>query len=201
MQTMTTAPELAGRHVRLVALGLEHVPGLIEAARDGALWELGFTSIPNPEGMAAYVAHARAEQAQGRALAYAVLDAEGAVVGSTRCCHIDWATPRLEIGYTWYAQRVQRSALNTEAKFLLLEQAFERFGCVAVEFRTHHLNLRSRAAILRLGAQQDGILRQHQRLADGSLRDTVVFSILEPEWPEARAHLTRLLVRRSAQEL
>lgn len=195
MQALTTPPELIGQHVKLLPLAPAHVPALIEAASDGELWNLRVTSVPNAETAAAYVERALDDQAQGRALAYIVLNAQGEVVGSTRCCHIDWSLPRLEIGYTWYARRVQRTALNTEAKFLLLQQAFERFGCVAVELRTHLQNLRSRAAIERLGAKRDGILRQHLRMPDGHLRDTVVYSILDAEWPAVRVNLLQRLGR------
>jgi RimJ/RimL family protein N-acetyltransferase len=180
-------------------LTLAHAPALVRAASDGELWNLRVTSVPNADAVDAYIARALDEQAQGRALAYAVLDAHGEVVGSTRCCHIDWSLPRLEIGYTWYAQRVQRTALNTEAKLMLLQQAFERFGCVAVELRTHAQNLRSRAAIERLGAKQDGLLRRHMRMPDGHLRDTVVYSILDSEWPEVRRNLQRRLGREGVE--
>ena len=195
MEPITTPPELIGQQVHLLPLSRAHIPALVQAASDGELWNLRVTSVPNADTAKAYVERALEDQAQGRALAYAVLDAHGEVVGSTRCCHIDWSLPRLEIGYTWYAQRVQRSALNTEAKLLLLQQAFERFGCVAVELRTHVQNLRSQAAIERLGAKRDGILRQHMRMPDGHLRDTVVYSILDSEWPAVRANLLRRLGR------
>lgn len=195
MQPITTPPALIGEHVQLLPLTRAHAPDLVRAASDGELWNLRVTSVPDADRVAAYVQRALGEQAEGRALAYVVLDASGEVVGSTRCCHIDWSLPRLEIGYTWYAQRVQRTALNTEAKLMLLQQAFERFGCVAVELRTHAQNLRSRAAIERLGAKQDGILRRHMRMPDGHLRDTVVYSILDSEWPAVRANLLRRLGR------
>jgi N-acetyltransferase len=198
MQPLTAPPPLIGTHVQLLPLERAHAPALIEAASDGALWDLRVTSVPNADTAQAYVDNALDEQAAGRALAYAVLDSNGTVVGSTRCCHIDWSLPRLEIGYTWYAQRVQRTALNTEAKLLLLRQAFEAFGCVAVELRTHIENTRSRAAIERLGAKQDGILRQHMRMPDGHLRDTVVYSILDREWPVVRANLENRLARGAA---
>jgi RimJ/RimL family protein N-acetyltransferase len=195
MEPITTPAELIGQHVQLLPLSRAHIPALVQAASDGELWNLRVTSVPKADTAEAYVERALEDQAQGRALAYAVLDAHGEVVGSTRCCHIDWSLPRLEIGYTWYAQRVQRTALNTEAKLLLLQQAFERFGCVAVELRTHVQNLRSQAAIERLGAKRDGILRQHMRMPDGHLRDTVVYSILDSEWPAVRANLLRRLGR------
>lgn len=195
MQPITTPPALIGEHVQLLPLTRAHAPDLVRAASDGELWNLRVTSVPDADRVAAYVQRALDEQHEGRALAYVVLDASGEVVGSTRCCHIDWSLPRLEIGYTWYAQRVQRTALNTEAKLMLLQQAFERFGCVAVELRTHAQNLRSRAAIERLGATLDGILRRHMRMPDGHLRDTVVYSILDSEWPAVRANLLRRLGR------
>ena len=189
MQPITTPPALIGEHLRLLPLTPAHAPDLVRAASDGELWNLRVTTVPDADTVEAYIARALDEQAQGRALAYVVLDAHGDVVGSTRCCHIDWGLPRLEIGYTWYAQRVQRTALNTEAKLMLLQQAFEHFGCVAVELRTHLQNLRSRAAIERLGAKLDGVLRRHMRMPDGHLRDTVVYSILDSEWPAVRANL------------
>lgn len=159
------------------------------AAADGALWTLWYTSVPAPDATQAYVDEALQRQAQGRDHALVVRDHGGTVIGSTRLCNLDAANRRLEIGYTWYAARVQRSAVNTETKRLLLTHAFETLGCMAVEFRTHWFNQRSRAAILRLGAKQDGVLRNHQRLPDGSVRDTVVFSILDSEWPAVRNHL------------
>jgi N-acetyltransferase len=196
---ITTPPALIGEHVQLLPLTTAHASDLVRAASDGELWNLRVTSVPSVDTVEAYIARALEDQAQGRALAYAVLDAHGEVVGSTRYCHIDWSLPRLEIGYTWYAQRVQRTALNTEAKLMLLQQAFDRFGCVAVELRTHVQNLRSRAAIERLGAKQDGILRRHMRMPDGHLRDTVVYSILDAEWPEVRANLLRRLGREGGE--
>lgn len=199
MEPITTPPPLIGEHVQLLPLTTTHATNLVRAASDGELWNLRVTSVPNADTVEAYIARALEEQAQGRALAYAVLDARGEVVGSTRCCHIDWSLPRLEIGYTWYAQRVQRTALNTEAKLMLLQQAFELFGCVAVELRTHAQNLRSRAAIERLGAKQDGVLRRHMRMPDGHLRDTVVYSILDAEWPEVQGNLLRRLGREGGE--
>lgn len=199
MQPITTPPALIGEYLRLLPLTPAHAPDLVRAASDGALWNLRVTSVPSSDTAEAYVARALEDQAQGRALAYVVLDTNGEVVGSTRCCHIDWSLPRLEIGYTWYAQRVQRTALNTEAKLMLLQQAFEGFDCVAVELRTHVQNLRSRAAIERLGAKQDGVLRRHMRMPDGHLRDTVVYSILDSEWPEVRANLLRRLGREGVE--
>ncbi|MHC1480516.1 GNAT family N-acetyltransferase [Frateuria aurantia] len=184
------AQELQGRHVRLEPLGLAHVEGLRAAVSDGALHRLWYTSAPAPEDVEAYVAQALLEQAQGSSLPFAVRAlASGEIVGTTRYCHVDARNQRLEIGYTWYAAAVQRTAVNTECKWLLLRHAFEQLDCIAVEFRTHWLNQRSRAAIARLGARQDGILRNHSRMPDGSLRDTVVFSIIASEWPAIRQHL------------
>ena len=188
----TTVPSLSGEHVRLVPLEPGHATGLGLAAADGALWNIHYTSIPRPEEAASYVASALDMQAAGKALAFAVLDAAGEVVGSTRFYQLEAGVPRLAIGYTWYAARVQRTALNTEAKRLLLSQAFDAMGCAAVSFETSHLNLRSQAAIQRLGARLDGVLRAHLRHRDGSLRDTHVYSILDSEWPEVRARLDSL---------
>lgn len=180
---------LVGSHVRLEPLSLEHVPGLQQATRDGELWRLWFTSVPDPDGMAGYVEKALALQAAGAALPWVVLDGEGTVVGSTRYGNVDADNKRVEIGWTWYAKRVQRTALNTEAKLLLLTHAFESLGCAAVEFRTSWFNHASRNAIARLGAKQDGVLRKHMRMADGQHRDTVVFSIIDGEWQMVRRHL------------
>lgn len=172
-----------------------HVPELAEAVRDGELWKLWYTSIPAPEAMAAWVAKAMADQDEGKSLPFVVRDGLGRLVGSTRYCNVDADNRRLEIGHTWYARGVQRSGVNTQAKALLLAHAFEVLDCIAVEFRTHVLNLRSRAAIARLGARQDGILRQHQIMPGGGFRDTVVFSIIASEWPTVRQHLCFLRQR------
>jgi RimJ/RimL family protein N-acetyltransferase len=180
---------LAGKHVRLEPLAREHVDGLQRAAGDGELWKLWYTSVPAPDATAAYVDTALALQAQGFALPFVVRDANDEVVGSTRFGNVDAANVRVEIGWTWYAQRVQRTALNTEAKLLLLQHAFEAMQCAAVEFRTSWFNHASRNAIARLGAKQDGVLRNHMRMGDGTYRDTVVFSIIANEWPMVRRHL------------
>lgn len=186
---------LEGRHARLEPLAMQHASGLREAAADGQLWKLWHTSVPAPDAVEEYVASALADRNAGTALPFVVRDATGAVVGSTRYCHADAGNRRLEIGYTWYAQRVQRSGVNTQAKQLLLRHAFEVLACIAVELRTHWCNLRSRAAIARLGAKQDGVLRNHRIMPDGSYRDTVVFSIIASEWPAVRSHLQYLLDR------
>ena len=187
---------LTGRHVELVPLSREHRDALAEAVRDGELWRLWYTNIPPPEAMAAEIERRLSLQAAGSMLPFTVLDGPGGrPVGMTTYMNIDIAGPRVEIGSTWYAARVQRTALNTEAKFLLLSHAFDRLGCLAVEFRTHFMNHASRRAIERLGAKLDGVLRHHQRMKDGTLRDTCVYSITAPEWPTVRSHLTWQLER------
>ncbi len=188
---------LQGHHVWLEPLSMAHVPGLQRATRDGELWRLWYTSVPDPDGMSAYVEKALALCGAGAALPWAVLDASGQVVGSTRYGNVDADNRRVEIGWTWYAKRVQRSALNTEAKLLLLTHAFETLDCAVVEFRTSWFNHASRNAIARLGAKQDGVLRKHMRIADGQYRDTVVFSIIDGEWPIVKRHLSFKLEQRN----
>lgn len=196
MTAFLTPLVLEGTHVRLEPLDAGHVDALIAAAADGELHRLWYTSVPAPDAMAAYVQDFGDLQAQGVALPFAVRSrADGRVVGHTAICNADGRHRRVEIGYTWYAERVQRTAVNSETKLLLLSHAFETLGCVRVEFRTHWFNHRSREAIARLGAKQEGVLRSHQTLADGSLRDTVVFSIIEPEWPAVKRHLSFRLER------
>lgn len=172
-----------------------HGPALAEAVRDGELWKLWYTSVPSPERMGAEIERRLGLQGQGSMLPFAVLDAGGTPVGMTTYMNVDAASKRLEIGSTWYARRVQRTALNTECKLMLLRHAFDTLDCIAVEFRTHRFNAQSRRGIERLGAQLDGILRSHQRMADGTLRDTVVYSITAAEWPTVRAHLAFQLER------
>jgi RimJ/RimL family protein N-acetyltransferase len=187
---------LAGAHAILepLAAGDEKAIGL--AAADGRLWELWYTSVPPPERTRSWIEAALDMREHQGAMPFAVRDAAtGEVVGSTRYFNVDVANRRLEIGHTWYAKRAQRTAINTECKSMLLRHAFETLGCIAVEFRTHWFNFASRAAIARLGAKQDGVLRNHQLLADGSRRDTVVFSIVEGEWPAVKRHLGLLLSR------
>ena len=186
---------LAGSHASLVPLAAEHSPALADAARDGELWRLWYTAIPSPEGMAAEIARRLGLQAAGSMLPFTVLDAAGTPVGMSTYMNVDAAHQRVEIGSTWYAARVQRSPLNTECKRLLLSHAFDALQCIAVEFRTHRFNQQSRRAIERLGAQFDGMLRNHQRAANGSLRDTAVYSITADEWPTVRAHLDFQLTR------
>lgn len=183
------APELRGTHVSLEPLQAAHADALREAVRDGELWNLRYTNVPQPDQVDGYIEKALAQQAAGEALAFAVRSAAGDVVGTTRFYHLDAATPRLTIGYTWYARRVQRTGLNTEAKLLLLTHAFEAMGCIAVAFETSIENHASRMAIARLGAKQDGVLRNHLRHKDGSIRDTVAFSIVDSEWPAVKQGL------------
>ena len=183
------APVLRGAHVTLEVLRPEHADGLRAAASDGELWNLWYTNVPRPEDVDGYIAGALQGQATGAMLPFAVRDAGGAIVGTTRYYDIDPTVPRASIGYTWYARREQRTGLNSEAKLLLLAHAFETQGCIAVALETSWFNLASRAAIARLGAKQDGVLRNHKRHADGSVRDTVVFSILDAEWPAVKRNL------------
>ncbi|RAI55380.1 GNAT family N-acetyltransferase [Roseicella frigidaeris] len=181
---------LSGRHVELVPLAPAHREALAEAVRDGELWRLWYTTVPAPEAMAAEIDRRLGLQAAGASLPFTVLDGPGGrPVGMTSYINIEAGGPRLEIGSTWYAARVQRTPLNTEAKRLLLAHAFERLGCLAVEFRTHVMNQASRRAIERLGARLDGVLRHHQRLRNGTIRDSCVYSITAPEWPAVRANL------------
>ncbi|WP_334189936.1 GNAT family N-acetyltransferase [Noviherbaspirillum sp.] len=181
---------LAGRHVKLEPLAMQHLEGLKDAVRDGELWKLWYTVIPSPDGMEKEIARRLDLQQKGSMLPFTVRRQDtGAICGMTTYMNIDALHRRVEIGSTWYAQSVQRTALNTEAKLLLLTHAFDELRCIAVEFRTHWMNHASRAAITRLGAKQDGVLRNHQRMADGSYRDTVVFSIIDAEWPTVRRHL------------
>ncbi len=187
---------LSGRHATIEPLGREHEEGLRRAAADGELWRLWYTSVPAPGKTAAYIDTALQSREREGAMPFVVREnASGDIVGCTRYFHVDAPNRRLEIGYTWYARRVQRTALNTECKLLLLTHAFESLKCIAVEFRTHWFNHASREAILRLGAKQDGVLRNHQISPDGSYRDTVVFSIIESEWPAAKQHLGYMLER------
>lgn len=187
---------LEGGHARLEPLAREHEADLRRAAADGELWQLWYTSVPAPDRTGAYIDAALRMRAELGAMPFVVRDnPTGEIVGCTRYFNVDAPNRRLEIGHTWYATRVQRSAINSECKLLLLSHAFEKLKCIAVEFRTHWFNHASRAAIARLGAKQDGVLRNHQIAPDGSYRDTVVFSIIESEWPAVKRHLIFLLER------
>jgi RimJ/RimL family protein N-acetyltransferase len=187
---------LRGRHAALEPLAPAHHDDLAEAVRDGELWRLWYTSIPEPEGMRAEIERRLGLQQAGEMLPFAVRDlATGKAVGMTTCMNLDAARHRLEIGSTWYARSAQRTAINTECKLLLLTHAFESMNCIAVEFRTSFFNHASRSAIARLGAKQDGILRNHGFHANGTIRDTMVFSILAREWPAVKAHLRHRLER------
>lgn len=193
---------LTGQHVVLEPLSHAHHNGLVEAARDGELWKLWYTSVPTPEGMAAEIDRRLGLQESGSMLPFTTrlvepaTGAAGRVIGMTTYMNIDAGTPRVEIGSTWNAASSHGTGTNADSKLLLLRHAFETLGCPAVEFRTHWLNHQSREAIARLGAKQDGVLRSHSRTADGQLRDTVVFSILEHEWPMVRAGLEFRLAKR-----
>ena len=187
---------LEGRLVRLEPLDQRHHDDLVEAARDGELWRLWYTSVPAPEKLAADIDRRLGLRAAGSMLPFAVIDpASGRAVGMTTYMHIDAANKRLEIGATWYRRSVQRSGLNTECKLLLLTHAFETLNCIAVEFRTHFFNQQSRRGIERLGAKLDGILRSHQVAPNGTLRDTCVYSIIASEWPTVKSHLNWQLSR------
>jgi RimJ/RimL family protein N-acetyltransferase len=187
---------LAGGVVTLEPLRRDHVGALADAASDGRLWELWYTSVPTRDGMGADVEARLAQRDAGTMLPFVVRRNDtGAVVGATTYCNIEAEVPRLEIGHTWTAASAQRTGVNTESKLLLLGHAFDVLGCIAVEFRTHWHNRQSRAAIAALGAKQDGVLRNHRRLPDGSLRDTVVFSITDAEWPAVRTGLAHRLAR------
>ncbi|WP_447553824.1 GNAT family N-acetyltransferase [Vreelandella sp. EE22] len=181
--------QLEGQHVVLEALNAGHIEGLARAVNDGEAWKIWYASVPHPDDMAAYVERAMEAAAAGN-LAYAVRrKTDNTIVGTTRFYQVDAANRRAMLGYTWYAQSVRRTAVNTECKFMMLANLFDASNALAAEFRTHFFNHPSRAAIERLGAKQDGVLRSHQVMPDGSLRDTVVYSIIQPEWPAVRMNL------------
>jgi N-acetyltransferase len=187
---------LQGRHATLEPLAPGHLDEIRAAASDGELWRLWYTSVPAPERTSAWLAATLEMREKQGALPFVVRDnTDGSLVGSTRYFNVDAANRRLEIGHTWYAKRAQRTAINTDCKLLLLTHAFETLRCIAVEFRTHWFNHASRTAIARLGAKQDGVLRNHLLMPDGSRRDTVVFSIIDGEWLAVKQHLRFLLER------
>ena len=195
------AVSLDGREVSLVPLSQAHRADLIDAVKDGELWALWYTSIPPPDQMEAEIARRLTLQQQGAMLPFSVIEkSTGRVVGMTTYLNIDAVNRRVEIGATWYRKRVQRTAVNTECKFLLLNYAFETLKCIAVEFRTHFFNRQSRRGIERLGAKLDGIIRNHQIGHNGTMRDTVVYSIIASEWPAVRQNLTYSLGRNAGQE-
>jgi N-acetyltransferase len=182
--------ELESENIKLVSLTMEHADALVNAAKDGELWKLWFTFVPNAEIIDDYITTALEQKAKGLSLPFVVIDkASGEVIGSTRFCNADLLNQRVEIGYTWYSKSYQKTSCNTECKLLLLTHAFESLEAIAVEFRTNWHNQASRAAITRLGAKQDGVLRNHQKMPNGGYRDTVVFSIINTEWPSVKENL------------
>ena len=185
--------------IRLEPLTDTHHDALVAAAGDGRLWELWFTAVPPPDGMRAYIADALRSQREGHMVAWVVRElASGAIVGATRYHDIVPALDRVEIGHTWYAQSRQRTRLNTTCKLLLLGHAFETLGCKVVGLRTDNFNLRSQRAIEGLGAKKDGVVRHFGLRRDGTVRDTVMYSILLSEWPDVRRHLELRLHRHSS---
>ena len=181
--------ELQGAHCALKPLSIDHLDGLADAAREGDLWKIWYTTVAAPEAMAAEIARRLDLQAKGSMLPFTTFDAQGRIAGMTTYMNVDAVNKRVEIGSTWTAVRLQRSPFNTECKLLLLGHAFEALDCIAVEFRTHFFNQQSRRAIERLGAKLDGILRNHGRATNGTLRDTAVYSITADEWPTVKTHL------------
>lgn len=189
---------LERRDIRLEPMSEEHVPGIQEAARDGALWELWFTAVPKPDETEAYVATALRGLRDGHMLPWVVRDLQsGEVIGSTRYHDIVAAIDRVEIGYTWYAESRQRSHVNTACKLMLLTHAFDTLGCQVVGLRTDNFNFRSQKAIEALGAKKDGVIRHHLARKDGTVRDTHIYSILRGEWPDVKRHLEFRLQRNS----
>ncbi|MEQ9694513.1 GNAT family protein [Shimia sp. SDUM112013] len=189
---------LTGQHVGLAPLSQDHATDLAEASADGDLHRLWYTMVPTPEGVPAEIDRRYGLQAEGKMLPFAILTPQGKAVGMTTYMNIDATNRRLEIGSTWYRASVQRSAMNTECKLLMLQHAFEDLDCIAVEFRTHFLNTQSRRAIERLGAKLDGVLRNHMVMANGTLRDTAVYSILPHEWPAVKANLSWQIEKRQS---
>jgi RimJ/RimL family protein N-acetyltransferase len=191
---------LHGDQVFLEPLTLDRHDELAEAVRDGELWNLWYTFIPSPEQMKTDIEKRLEQQRKGTMLPFAVIASDtGKAVGMTTYMNIDAEARRVEIGSTWYRKNVQRTAINTECKLMLLTHAFENLNCIAVEFRTHFFNHQSRRAIERLGAKLDGVLRNHRRSSDGTLRDTCVYSIIASEWPTVRSHLRHQLATRGAK--
>ena len=195
MTAWRETPTLAGAHVTLRPLAPADLPAIVDAAAADDLWDTFYAVVVQLKQPDAWLAATLAQRDAGRALPFTVLDATGAIVGTTRFMRMNEANRRLEIGGTFYARTAQRTGLNTEAKLLLLTHAFDTLGCQCVQIRTDWLNKASQRAIERLGARQDGVLRGHQRLPDGRLRDTIVYSILDREWPGVRDNLRLMLVR------
>lgn len=189
LDAWNTVPTLRGQHVTLQPLQMEHVPGLRDALEGSGLDQLWYTQVPSPQRVEHYVQAALQAQAEGKVLPFVIRDAAGEIIGSTRFYDMDAGVPKLSLGYTWYAPRVQRTGANTEAKLLLLQHAFEAMGCISVVLETSWFNVTSRTAIARLGAKQDGVLRNHKRHADSTPRDTVIFSIIDAEWQGVKRHL------------
>lgn len=182
--------ELNGEKVKLIPLQISHKEELLKSAKDGKLWELWHTSVPSSETIDEYIDFALQQKVKGIGYPFSVINKEsGEIIGTTRYYGIQPEHKRLEIGYTWYAKQYQRTGINTECKFLLLSYAFEHLDCIAVQFMTNWHNLRSRTAIARLGAKQDGVLRNHRLNKDGSYRDSVVFSITNQEWKNVKKSL------------
>jgi RimJ/RimL family protein N-acetyltransferase len=193
-EMMVTPVTLEGRQVRLEPLAKAHLAGLVQVGLDEELWRWIPTPVKTAEEMAGYMETALQEQERGVALPFAILEkATGRAIGSTRYGNIDRTHHRVEIGWTWVAREWQRTAMNTEAKYLLLKHAFETLGCMRVELKTDSLNERSRAAILRLGAREEGIFRNHMITASGRIRHTVYFSIIDSEWPAVKVRLEAIL--------
>jgi RimJ/RimL family protein N-acetyltransferase len=187
---------LEGRGVRLEPMTAEHAPALAKAASDGKLWELWYTAVPEPAAFEKYVADALAGKTGGHMLPWVVRElGSGEIVGSTRYHDIVAAIDRVEIGYTWYATRWQRSHVNRACKLLLFTHAFETLGCRVVGLRTDNFNFRSQRAIEGLGAKKDGVIRHHQARKDGTVRDSVMYSVLAAEWPDVKRHLELKLGR------
>lgn len=189
---------LSGKRVELLPLRAEHAPQLLQAAKDGELWNMKVTVIPGPSTVEQYIATALGGRDAGTVMPFAIVHREtGRIVGSTRFWKIDRQHRKLEIGHTWLSQSMQRSGLNTEMKFLLLRHAFEEMNCVRVQFTTDELNEKSRAAILRIGARQEGIVRHERIMPDGRKRNSVRFSIIDDEWPQVKAMLLEKMSRAS----
>ena len=187
--------------VSLQPLKTGHKQGLLKAASDGELWELWYTSVPSQNTVDSFINTALEEQKNEKSIPFVVVDDQtNTVIGSTRFMNIEAANKRLEIGHTWYAKSHQKTGVNTKCKLMLLTYAFEHLDCIAVEFRTNWFNFNSRNAILKLGAKQDGVLRNHRIDHNGLMRDTVVFSILKQEWPGVKKHLEFRLTQNSSRK-